>query len=37
VRGHNAQFYARMDRYFPDWRAIRKMLNTSVRENSEIQ
>lgn len=37
VRGHNAQFYARMDRYFPDWREIRKMLNTSVRENSEIQ
>ena len=37
VRGHNAQFYARMDRYFPDWREVKKVLNTWARENSEMQ
>ena len=27
VRGHNARFYAHMDRYFPDWQTVRRELN----------
>ena len=27
VRGHNAHFYERMDRYFPTWRKVRHELN----------
>ena len=27
VRGHDARFYARMDRYFPNWRNVRRELN----------
>ena len=26
-RGHNARFYACMDRFLPDWRVLRKQLN----------
>lgn len=37
VRGHNAQFYAHMDRYFPGWQDVRRELNAWVRaENSTI-
>ena len=27
VRGHDARFYARMDRYFPNWQNVRRELN----------
>ena len=27
VRGHDARFYARMDRYFPGWQEVRRELN----------
>ena len=27
VRGHDSRFYARMDRYFPDWQNVRRELN----------
>lgn len=27
VRGHDVRFYARMDRYFPNWRNVRRELN----------
>ena len=37
VRGHNAQFYAHMDRCFPGWQDVRRELNAWVRaENSTI-
>ena len=37
VRGHNAQFYAHMDRYFAGWQDVRRELNAWVRaENSTI-
>ena len=31
VRGHDARFYARMDKYFPDWRTVRREMNEWVR------
>ena len=31
VRGHNAQFYAHMDRYFPGWQDVRRELNAWAR------
>ena len=35
VRGHGAVFYARMDRYLPDWRDVRRVLNAQAREDEE--
>lgn len=29
VSGHNAEFYALMDTYYPQWRAARKILNAN--------
>ena len=31
VRGHDARFYARMDRYFPNWQNVRRELNAWAR------
>lgn len=31
VRGHDSRFYARMDRYFPDWQNVRRELNAWAR------
>lgn len=31
VRGHDSRFYARMDRYFPDWQNVRRELNVWAR------
>ena len=31
VRGHDALFYARMDRYFPNWQNVRRELNAWAR------
>ena len=31
VRGHDARFYARMDGYFPDWKNVRRELNSWAR------
>ena len=31
VRGHDARFYARMDRYFPHWQNVRRELNAWAR------
>ena len=35
VRGHGAVFHARMDRYLPDWRDVRRVLNAQAREDEE--
>ena len=35
VRGHGAAFHARMDRYLPDWRDVRRALNARAREDEE--
>ncbi|EJP33969.1 PF01863 family protein [Selenomonas sp. FOBRC9] len=35
VRGHGAVFHARMDRYLPDWRDVRRALNAQAREDEE--
>ena len=35
VRGHGAAFHARMDRYLPDWRDVRRVLNAQAREDEE--
>ena len=31
VRGHDAHFYARMDKYFPNWQNVRRELNAWAR------
>ena len=31
VRGHDARFYGRMDRYFPNWQNVRRELNAWAR------
>ena len=31
VRGHDAHFYARMDKYFPNWQKVRRELNAWAR------
>ena len=31
VRGHDARFYARMDKYFPGWQCVRRELNEWAR------
>ena len=31
VRGHDARFYARMDKYFPNWQNVRRELNAWAR------
>ena len=31
VRGHDSRFYARMDRYFPGWKKVRRELNVWAR------
>ena len=31
VRGHDAHFYARMDKYFPNWENVRRELNAWAR------
>ena len=31
VRGHDASFYARMDKYFPNWQNVRRELNAWAR------
>lgn len=35
VRGHGAAFHARMDRYLPDWRDVRRALNDWARADEE--
>ena len=35
VRGHGAVFHACMDRYLPDWRDVRRVLNAQAREDEE--
>lgn len=35
VHGHGAVFHARMDRYLPDWRDVRRVLNAQAREDEE--